>query len=558
MSGQSEDIFFCQEVERIRQEITLAGQSGIHDSEYIALLSKHNQELLLLLDKNFNQDETSIPLSELFKTYDRSIPQPICILDSEMSILFNNNYWEKQFGISDKNIQLKKLFPVKEFEILKEAFQKANRELKQVFKQIVTDNYVYSACILPFKSASSTISFLFLLFNCDSNKTGNLSVQGSNRNIESPGIYKVLLDVLDGFYFVLDRSMTIQMISRSVYEKIGFSPEELAGKSIRNLFAASDEKAMNYITDHLERSFTEIGSKSAIEIKIQDRKKCSCFYELILTEYSESFRESGLILGLCLDIHKRKEKESELNLARKKAEESDRLKSDFLANMSHEIRTPLNGIYGFSTMLDKNDLDNEKRGKYLQIIRSSTNQLLNLVNDIIDISIIEAGQFKIEYKKADIHQILDDLHMTYIEELQIKGKSLIQLNKSFADSHKKFFIRTDELRLKQILNNLLNNALKFTKEGDITLGYSINKYKDQIRFFVQDTGLGIPKSNQKLIFGRFRQTQEGEKNKYKGTGLGLAISKGIVELMRGKLEVVSQPGKGSEFFFTLPLNDPEA
>jgi signal transduction histidine kinase len=108
------------------------------------------------------------------------------------------------------------------------------------------------------------------------------------------------------------------------------------------------------------------------------------------------------------------------------------------------------------------------------------------------------------------------------------------------------------------LNNLLNNALKFTKEGDITLGYSINKYKDQIRFFVQDTGLGIPKSNQKLIFGRFRQTQEGEKNKYKGTGLGLAISKGIVELMRGKLEVVSQPGKGSEFFFTLPLNDPEA
>jgi two-component system CheB/CheR fusion protein len=179
---------------------------------------------------------------------------------------------------------------------------------------------------------------------------------------------------------------------------------------------------------------------------------------------------------------------------------------------------------------------------------------LTLVSDIIDISKIEAGQLKLSYVQVDVHQLLEDLQATFVAEANRLGKKNIRIIKQIEKPSAHLTINCDEIRLKQVLNNLLGNALKFTNDGDIRFGYTIMNDKT-IRFYVRDSGIGISKAAQKIIFNRFKQTKEGEKDIYKGFGLGLAISKGIIEIMGGKIDVISEPENGAEFFFTLPNNE---
>ncbi len=237
----------------------------------------------------------------------------------------------------------------------------------------------------------------------------------------------------------------------------------------------------------------------------------------------------------------------ELTVAKEKAEESDRLKSSFLANMSHEIRTPLNAILGFSGLLKEVAGSREKTEEYVEIIEASGDQLLNIIDDVLEISRIEAGQITIKQGIVDINRVMRELYQVFSKQAMNKGLEL-QL---MGDYHSEFQVITDEMRLKQIMSNLLNNAIKFTHEGNIRFGYFLNDHK--IRFMVHDTGIGISESDQAIILKPFRQVETGATRNYGGNGLGLSISKALIEKLGGTISIKSQPMRGSEFSFTIPL-----
>lgn len=238
-------------------------------------------------------------------------------------------------------------------------------------------------------------------------------------------------------------------------------------------------------------------------------------------------------------------------LEKEHAEESDRLKSAFLANMSHEIRTPLNAILGFSDLLSDQDISKEQHKNFTEIIRSSGDQLLLIVEDILDISKIESNQIKLFYKQVNLTQLMKEVRnisFNLIEKKQKNIRSELQMEESLEDVS----IYTDEVRLKQIIQNLTSNAIKFTEKGSVTLGCSLSNNKRMIQFSVKDTGIGIPATDKDRVFERFFQSKNVQLNA--GTGLGLSISKGLVNLLGGKIWVESEPGKGSTFFFTIPNN----
>ncbi|MGW8314020.1 MAG: ATP-binding protein [Bacteroidales bacterium] len=261
-----------------------------------------------------------------------------------------------------------------------------------------------------------------------------------------------------------------------------------------------------------------------------------------------------MILGIYKDVSESMHIENELKEARDRARESDRLKTAFLANMSHEIRTPMNGIVGFVNLLRDQDVTGEQRDVYLKQIERSSFQLLHIVDDIIDISKIESGQLKIVNRPVRINEILDELYSSYFHRIRgnAPGEKQVDFLLEKGESATDFTAVIDDSRLRQIINNLINNAIKFTRSGSITFGYT-RKSRRHIEFFVKDTGIGIPADQREVIFDRFGQIRKSGDPYSTGTGLGLSISKSLVELMGGEIWVESEVGSGSAFYFTLPL-----
>ncbi len=248
------------------------------------------------------------------------------------------------------------------------------------------------------------------------------------------------------------------------------------------------------------------------------------------------------------DITLKRQLREELIHAKEKAEEADKLKTSFLANMSHEIRTPLNSILGFSSLLSNTDFSVNEKNDFIQRIKISGENLLAIVSNVMDISKLEAGQMKILDSTIQLYKFIQDFYDQYLYKVE-------NLNIDFqldANINEQTFIISDETKIRQVLTNLVENALKFTQEGYIAIGVSESRSNGHITFYVEDTGIGIPEEYHKMIFERFRQVEMSETRQFGGNGLGLAISKNLVEMLGGKIWLESEFGKGSTFHFTIP------
>jgi signal transduction histidine kinase/CheY-like chemotaxis protein len=245
----------------------------------------------------------------------------------------------------------------------------------------------------------------------------------------------------------------------------------------------------------------------------------------------------------------------ELLFAKEKAEESDKLKTAFLCNMSHEIRTPMNAIVGFSDFLTDPDTPIDKKETFATIIKERSFDLLGIIEDILDVSKIEVGQLKIVAAPTTVSEIVNPLFLFYKERQQtLKDKTQVKLIQNIPEIVLHRQLLTDEQRVKQILSNLLDNAIKFTSTGKIELGCKEDKEKNLI-FYVRDSGIGIPEDKQQIIFNRFRQAEEFQTSrKFGGSGLGLSICKGLADLLNGKIWLESKVGEGSIFYFLLPFD----
>ena len=321
----------------------------------------------------------------------------------------------------------------------------------------------------------------------------------------------------------------------------GLSAENILGKTDFDIYLEEEAIMLSKLKNKVLKSGK---SETAIVPLHINRNKT---YSQISIE--PLYDEAGTIIGISTisaDI-------TDLENAKQKAQESDKLKSAFLTNLSHEIRTPMNGIVGFSQLMNEPDTSEDKRTQYAKIINESGKQLLNIINDIIDISKIESGQIDINLHKVSLNQMLYELHGFYKPMLAQKDVDLFMI-KGFSD--KESVIISDGTKLQQILNNLIGNAYKFTSQGYIEFGYYLKgKF---IEFYVKDTGMGIMPEFQDKIFERFSQEKSGWEQKQSGTGLGLSISKAYAELMGGKIWLKSKHGAGTTFYFTIPFKPTSA
>ncbi len=272
---------------------------------------------------------------------------------------------------------------------------------------------------------------------------------------------------------------------------------------------------------------------------------------------SIGFEQDGILYrdGFVTDITEQKNFETQLISARDKAEEADKLKSTFMANMSHEIRTPMNAIIGFLEFLtNEEDIPREEQKEYMRIVSDNANQLLKLIGDILDISKIDAGQMRIVPEKTNVNVLIQDIHTSFLASSIMQKDKNIELLVDEEHAHQGSMFTLDNARLRQILNNLIGNAIKFTDEGYVKFGYKTTK--EGIHFYVEDTGIGIPKDKIEDLGKPFHQVHDQSMAyKYGGTGIGLAISTNLVRLMGGRFWVESEVGKGSVFQFTIPCKE---
>ncbi|MDD2278478.1 MAG: ATP-binding protein [Bacteroidales bacterium] len=324
-----------------------------------------------------------------------------------------------------------------------------------------------------------------------------------------------------GQSLLLNESDIIRLKNEGVIETIGTPAKSWMGVPLRN--------QMEVIGLMVLQSYKSVNAYSLDDLKI---------LQFVSAQISISI--------------KRKENEQKLRLSKERAELADKLKTSFLANMSHEIRTPMNSIIGFSELITRKSIPQEKKNVYAQYISNSGKSLLALIDDIIDISKIDAQQLKIIKSHVQINPMLTELLDYYNSFKNENNNSNIVLKKYFAVEDDSFTLLCDSVRLRQILSNLISNSIKFTEKGFVEVGYLLPN-NATILFYVKDTGIGIEAEKTDVIFDRFRQADDSTTRKYGGTGLGLAISRKLVQLMGGNIWVESEVGKGTTFFFGLPL-----
>ncbi len=387
----------------------------------------------------------------------------------------------------------------------------------------------------PIFSEDSTIVGAVLVFRDQTEERRHQNELKTSRNY-----YSSLLNNLPGMAFrcLNEIKWPMKYVSAGCKKLTGYSHEEFVDHQIISFGSLIHPEDRIRVWDKVQAAITEESSYQ-IEYRIITKEK----EEKWVWEQGKSVpgninQEITLVEGFITDI-------TEHKLMEHKLKENDRLKTSFLQNMSHEIRTPLNAILGFSELIKQPGLPERERNEYINIVQNGGEKLLAILNNVLELSRIETGTSSIEKSDFSLNKILNELHALFLPQATAKGLKLELLN-----SHEETTIKSDYTKLIQILTNLINNALKYTEKGKIEFGYE-NK-NDQILFFVKDTGMGISKEQQSKVFDRFYRSDDPRFLIHDGVGLGLSICLGFIEILNGEIWLESEPGKGTNFYFSLP------
>ncbi|MDD5148990.1 MAG: ATP-binding protein [Flavobacterium sp.] len=385
----------------------------------------------------------------------------------------------------------------------------------------------------------------------DAKEKTDIALKKNIKNLED---YKFALDQ-SAITAITDKDGVILSVNDNFCKISKYSREELIGKTHR--MVSSNFHAKTFFREMWD---TILSGKVWIgEIKNKDKEGKFYWIHGTIIPFLDTNSVPFQFLSIRFDITEKKKAEEEMIKAKEQAEKSDRLKSAFLANMSHEIRTPMNGILGFAELLKNPEISGEDQQEYIRIIERSGVRMLNIINDIVDISKIESGLMDVSLSETNINKQIEYIYTFFKPEVNSNG---LQLSYTISLPTKESIIKTDREKVYAVLINLVKNAIKYSHKGTIDFGYklkqSIDKAVPELEFYVKDTGIGIPKDKQKAVFDRFIQVGITDKRVLQGAGLGLSISKAYVEMLGGKIWLESEEGKGSTFYFTIPyITQPE-
>ncbi len=357
-----------------------------------------------------------------------------------------------------------------------------------------------------------------------------------------------IINLIPASFVLLDPDFKILTFNREAYVLF----QQISEIELRENIYLFDYLPNEYNSTILQIFKTALKGKNKVaEIEIQKIEGEIVWMQIWIKPISGKAKEVTNLAFMAFDITRHKKIEKQLIKSKNKAETADRLKTEFVSNMSHEIRTPMNAIIGFSELLEM-EITSKEHLEYISVIIDSGQQLLNLIEDIIDISKIESGEIILKESALNLSRFMLDTYNLFQSEIQRKKQNKIKLvlNRSLSQRQAEIYI--DEQKLNQIFTNLINNALKFTKKGFVEFGVQLIENNNFIMFYVKDSGIGISKKQKQYIFQRFAQADGSIKRQFGGTGLGLAISLALVDILGGKLELESELGKGSLFWFKIP------
>jgi PAS domain S-box-containing protein len=535
------------ETEHIRKDRTTF---PIEISSRVVMLEglKYYQTIGRDITERKKAESTLIESEHRFRKIFEESPFPILMTGKDFSILRANSSFCSLIGYSENEL---KLFTFRDFthpdniphdEISLLMLIAGEIPLYQAEKKYIRKDGELIWC-------STTVSiirnnrdevqfFLVMIEDITSRKKAAAELDNS------VSLLKATLESTEDGLLVVDSSGRIVQFNQKFIEMWRI-PDEILAKG-------EDKAALEYVKNQLinpetflkmvEHLYNEPDSTSSDMLEFSDGR--------IFERYSQPQKINGKSVGRVWsfrDITGRKKAESDLIAEKERAQESDRLKTAFLHNVSHEIRTPMNAIIGFSTLLNDPELSAEERNQYIEIIFQSGSQLLSIINDIVDIANVESGQAKANMSEFNLNTALKSL----CEQFSITGKKnnvSLSVEAFFTDEDSN--IITDRTKLIQILSNLINNAIKFTRDGCVNFGYVL--LENFLEFYVKDSGIGISPEYHSRIFDRFYQVDSAVSRQYSGAGLGLSICKGYVELLGGTINVESESGKGTVFRFTIP------
>jgi hypothetical protein len=519
-----------------------------------------NKPALQLLIRNITEkkqaEETIRKTEERYRALVDNTFEGILIIDFEGKVLFANQSLIRTFEYeSFEEIAGENVFRF----IAPESVPQAITDLTNVVQGIEVEVANYAGITskgnkIWFESLGKIIDYEGIKADIISVRDITAKKLAEEKLLENENRFRAITETANDAIVVSNDKGQIVFSNPSALKVFGYEESEFTGMSFEMIIP---ERFRTTHSEHFE-SFTHrhvpgtIGKTREFAAIKKDGNEFPM--EISLSHWQTS---AGVFVAANIrDITERKLAESELIHARDRAEESDRLKSAFLTNMSHEIRTPMNGILGFAELLKNPGLSGDQQQEYIRIIMRSGDRMLNIINDIVDISKIESGQVKVSLSATNINEQIEDIYILFKTQAEKKGLQMV-FNNSLPATE--CILNTDQEKIYAILSNLVKNAIKYSDRGTIEFGYLPEYVSEKpgephsLKFYVKDNGIGIPVNRQKAIFDRFVQADIADKLAYQGAGLGLSISKAYVEMLGGQIWVESEESKGSAFYFIVPF-----